>query len=283
MCDMLSFVMAIEPEFKSLLRNDGIMEKNTLKITDIILSEEKVDCDSDSPDDYCGDEINVSGEIILTGVLVWRPNREVYFFPDNNIKNIFYDDQQVIDCKRERPISECYKIKPSQSHPIFISYDKDMLLKSLGINIFGKQAMRAKIYLTIDVGYMSASRIVPITPVKKVYSTYTPPSDDCDYYCSIDDIIVSMYQYTSKDSYVNIRQTPKGAIVGQIQKADMQKPKSQRGAILGASCYKHSEGADPFYCPDENGWYEVFYFPPNKRNGKDAIHGYIHRSQIKVD
>lgn len=316
MCGMINFAMAdIDPEFKSLLRNDGVMEKNTLKVTGIILKEEREpDCD-ESPNNYCDDEVKVSGELVLTGVLVWRPNHAVYFFPDSNIKNIFHNSKQVAECKRKQPVSECYKIKPSQSSPILIRGDEGIILKSLGASIFGRQAMRAKVYLKANgyIGYdydgpagvrylktsfgtdnfryydgegaqsMSVSKIIPITPVKKVYSNYTPPSDDCSYYCFIDDIIVSMYRYTSKDNYVNIRQTPKGAIIGQIQKSDMQKPKPQRGAILGASCYKLRDEADPVDCPDVNGWYEVFYFPPGEHDGKDAIHGYIHKSQIKVD
>ncbi len=31
----------------------------------------------------------------------------------------------------------------------------------------------------------------------------------------------------------------------------------------------------------EKKWFEVFYLPPDAEDGKDAIHGFVHGSQIK--
>lgn len=36
-----------------------------------------------------------------------------------------------------------------------------------------------------------------------------------------------------------------------------------------------------YYMGWHDGWYEVYYIPPNALDGKDAIYGYIHNSQIK--
>lgn len=242
MCGMaVADVGPINPEFKSLLRNDGVMEKNTLKLIP-------------------NRGLEASGELIVTGVLVSSLGN-LTFYPDKNLKNVLFDANQFSSCG-----SNC---KPSANYPIEVLGDDKLISKALGENIYGTQAVRVKAHFNkfgyeADSGYLILKNIFTLTPVKKTYMTYDPNYNE----------FAEELGYGSKDSYVNIRQTPKGAIVGQIQKTDFQKSSFQRGIIVCNA--KAFQG-----CNVVNGWYEVFYFPPGKRNGKDAIHGYIHKSQIK--
>lgn len=247
MCGMaVADVGPINPEFKSLLRNDGVMEKNTLKLQKAPM-------------------IEANGELIVTGVLVDNLDGFVYFYPDKNLKNVLFDIEQVFNCK-----SNCGAIKPSANYPIEVLADDKILSKVLGENIYGTQAVRVKAHFNkfgyeADSSYLVLKNAFTLTPPKKSYAIYR-----------LEDILDfgQEFSYGSKDSYVNIRKAPKGAIVGQIQKADMQKPANQKGIIVHKSRRYGDDGII-------NGWYEVFYFPPGVRHGKDAIHGYIHKSQIR--
>lgn len=266
MCGMaVADVGPINPEFKSLLRNDGVMEKNTLKLKTIF--------NGDS-EQY----IETTGEVVATGVLVSSPNG-TYFYPDTNLKNVFFDRKQVFQCASEKAMSACLAMKPSKNEGIKVS--NDVVAKTFGGKIYGEQAVRVKAHINsysygdnAMVGHLHVAmkNVFALTPPKKSYSAYPMKG-----------AVTKEFRYASKDDYVNIRQTPKGTIAGQMLKADMQKPKALKGILIGASCYE-DEDPDGTYvlCNDVNGWYEVFYFPPGIRHGKYAIHGYIHKSQIKV-
>lgn len=254
MCGMaVADVGPINPEFKSLLRNDDVMEKNTLKLKTIF--------NGDS-EQY----IETTGEVVATGVLVSSSNG-TYFYPDTNLKNVFFDRKQVFQCASEKAMSACLAMKPSKSEGIKVS--NDVVAKTFGGKIYGEQAVRVKAHMSQNGSTMKS--VFALTPPKKSYSAYP-----------IKGAVTKEFGYASKDDYVNIRQTPKGTIAGQMLKADMQKPKDSKAILIGASCYE-DEDPDGTYvlCNDVNGWYEVFYFPPGIRHGKDAIHGYIHKSQIR--
>ena len=254
MCGMTTFAMAdINPEFKSLLRNDGVMEKNTLKLKDIVNGD--------------GERfISTTGEVVATGVLVSSPNG-TYFYPDTNLKNVFFDPQKVLQCASEKAMSACLAMKPNSNGAIEVR--GDVVAKTFGGKIYGEQAVRVKAHMSQNGSTMKS--VFALTPPKKSYSAYP-----------IKGAVTKEFGYASKDDYVNIRQTPKGTIAGQMLKADMQKPKASKAILIGASCYE-DEDPDGTYvlCNDVNGWYEVFYFPPGIRHGKDATHGYIHKSQIR--
>ena len=265
MCGMaVADVGPINPEFKSLLRNDGVMEKNTLKLKTIF--------NGDS-EQY----IETTGEVVATGVLVSSPNG-TYFYPDTNLKNVFFDPQKVLRCASEKAMSACLAMKPSKNEGIKVS--NDVVAKTFGGKIYGEQAVRVKAHINSysysdhAMGghlHVAMKSVFALTPPKKSYSAYPMKG-----------AVTKEFRYASKDDYVNIRQTPKGTIAGQMLKADMQKPKASKAILIGASCYE-DEDPDGTYvlCNDVNGWYEVFYFPPGIRHGKDAIHGYIHKSQIR--
>lgn len=265
MCGITTFAMAdINPEFKSLLRNDGVMEKNTLKLKDIMNGD--------------GERfIGTTGEVVATGVLVSSPNG-TYFYPDLNLKSVFFDPQKVLQCASEKAMSACLAMKPNSNGAIEVR--GDVVAKTFGGKIYGEQAVRVKAHMNGYVYssnsmetdlYISIKNVFALTPPKKSYSAYPMKG-----------AVTKEFGYASKDDYVNIRQTPKGTIAGQMLKADMQKPKASKAILIGASCYE-DEDPDGTYvlCNDVNGWYEVFYFPPGIRHGKDAIHGYIHKSQIR--
>lgn len=234
--------------------------------------------------------IHAEGDLIATGALVSTPNG-TYFYPDINLKNLFYNADKVLECARNNFVDSyeknlhidpksCNKIKPSENTPMKVY--GDVIAKTFGATIYGAQGVRVKIHINRyiysshamggDSG-VTTKNIVALTPPKKLYDTYPTKN-----------IITKEFGYASKDDYVNIRNAPKGAIVGQIQKADIQK-KQSRGIIIGANCeeaeYYENED-DAIECRSTNGWYEVFYLPPGVRNGKDAIYGYIHKSQLKL-
>lgn len=251
----------LNPAFKSLLQNNGTMDKNTLKITS--LSNDGVDG---------AISLNASGELVATGVLVRDASDTTIFYPDSNLKNVLFDEDSISKCMKGANKATCKSIKPTTSYAI-AAQNPAAIKKAFGTKIFGQQAMRAKVTFsgqTIDhepyINQLNIKSIFPLTPEKKIYQN----SQDYRYL---------EFQYNSKDDYVNIRQTPKGAIAGQIMRADMQKPEAQRGII--ACLYAQEELGDG-ECKEENGWYEIFYFPAGKRDGKDAIHGYVHKSQIKL-
>ena len=70
---------------------------------------------------------------------------------------------------------------------------------------------------------------------------------------------------------MNIRDKANGKVIGKILKNDM----INNGWILLA--------IDNYYYEiDDKGWYEVYYMPTNAKDGKDAIHGFVLGSQIKI-
>ena len=71
---------------------------------------------------------------------------------------------------------------------------------------------------------------------------------------------------------MNIRDKANGKVIGKILKNDM----INNGWILLAIDNYY------YYEIDDKGWYEVYYMPPNTKDGKDAIHGFVHGSQIKI-
>lgn len=133
-----------------------------------------------------------------------------------------------------------------------------------GKNFFGAEAIRVKIRLK---GYQIVAhpecKMIAATPDKLVEvlsekSVYYHKKGDGDKEL--------LMKYASKDSYVNLREKPNGEIIAQIQAKDMigDNPK--------AFIYPISF---------EDGWWKVFYLSPDAKDGRDAIRGFIHRTQVK--
>ena len=82
--------------------------------------------------------------------------------------------------------------------------------------------------------------------------------------------------YASKDSYINLRESPNGKILYAIQKNDMPsnpckytQDKSDKGRII----FLGNDSPNPK-------WYKVAYIPPNAKDTSKAIYGVIHSSQV---
>ncbi|WP_258864264.1 MULTISPECIES: hypothetical protein [unclassified Helicobacter] len=79
---------------------------------------------------------------------------------------------------------------------------------------------------------------------------------------------------SSKDAYINLRQSPNGEIAKQIQKTDMPKPceyEENKGLILELG----RDSGNPK-------WIKVAYIPPESKDTSKAIYGVIHESQVSA-
>lgn len=85
----------------------------------------------------------------------------------------------------------------------------------------------------------------------------------------------------TNDDFVNLRESPNGAIITRIYKKDfsdslvIQVPQTR---LLGFNQNQKIDIDDK-----EVKWHKVIYFPPNSRKTKDAKAGFIHKSQIDFD
>ncbi|MGX3097376.1 hypothetical protein [Helicobacter sp. 23-1046] len=80
--------------------------------------------------------------------------------------------------------------------------------------------------------------------------------------------------YASKDSYVNLRESPNGKILYAIQKNDMP------SNVCEYAKYKANKGVIIFLGNDSPKWYKIAYIPPNAKDTREAIYGVIHSSQV---
>lgn len=82
----------------------------------------------------------------------------------------------------------------------------------------------------------------------------------------------------TNDDFVNLRESPNGAIIARIYKKDfsdilvIEVPQTR---LLG---FNQNQKIDMY--DKESKWHKVIYFPPNTRKTKDAKAGFIHKSQI---
>ena len=72
---------------------------------------------------------------------------------------------------------------------------------------------------------------------------------------------------------MNIRDKPNGKIIGKILKNDMI---NNGGLLLEVDI--NGDLSDW-----EKNWIEVYYLPPDDNDRKDAIHGFVHGSQVKLE
>ncbi len=87
-----------------------------------------------------------------------------------------------------------------------------------------------------------------------------------------------VFQLKTNDDFVNLRESPNGAIIARIYKKDfsdilvIEVPQTR---LLG---FNQNQKIDMY--DKELKWHKVIYFPPNTRKTKDAKAGFIHKSQI---
>lgn len=89
---------------------------------------------------------------------------------------------------------------------------------------------------------------------------------------------LKVFQLKTNDDFVNLRESPNGAIIARIYKKDfsdilvIEVPQTR---LLG---FNQNQKIDMY--DKESKWHKVIYFPPNTRKTKDAKAGFIHKSQI---
>lgn len=254
---------------ESLLNNKGKMTLNTL-----------------IPNYGNKNSLHFDGEVDLTGVLekrlvINRPDGGYYefrFYPDNNLSLPYSSKPHLLGTKIENPENEDFdwdytkaKIKDfnerlesgvliRSGHLLLVDFK---LPSEMQREIFGAIAVRVKV--TLDYyqilaynDYKLAAASIERLTADDFVKTY--------YYKAGDGDKDMKMLYNSKDSYVNLRRSPNGEIITAIQAKDM------KGFFQKAYIY---------YMGWHDGWYGVYYLPPNALDGKDAIYGYIHKSQIK--
>ncbi len=87
---------------------------------------------------------------------------------------------------------------------------------------------------------------------------------------------VRALELKTNDGFVNLRESPNGAIIARIYKKDFNDIlviEVPRTRLLG---FNQNQKIDIY----DKEWYKVIYFPPNTLKTKDAKAGFIHKSQI---
>ena len=100
-------------------------------------------------------------------------------------------------------------------------------------------------------------------------------------------IMINILRYASKDSYINLRESPNGKILYAIQKNEVATYKKTPDEEFGILFCKMTEssankGRIVFLGKDSTNpkWYKVAYIPPNAKDTSKAIYGVIHSSQV---
>lgn len=248
------------PYFDNLLSDNGKIINNTpLKI-------KRLD------NTYSCAMIYFDGEITLTGVLEraddFEANNALRFYPDNNLGLPFLYSTSSHKI-------EDYKQFGNLNFGVLLD-DKNVSLPApLNKAFFGISAARAEVtiknyhfYGEGEAGreaYGTLVRFKLLGDIQKEYFTKD------NYYQGHTDY--QRLKITSKDDYVNIRDKPNGKIIGKILKSDMI---DNKGLIFlseiegGLSDWKKS-------------WIRVYYLSPDAKDGKDAVCGFVHGSQVNTE
>ena len=160
---------------------------------------------------------------------------------------------------------------------VLLNDSKVSLPIPLNTRFFGKAGVRTKvtiknyhIYGEGEARRESYGDLVNFEMLRDIKTIYFIREN----YASYIDYVV-LY-YSSKDDYINIRENPNGKIVAKISKSDMIE---NNGVLL----YINGEGIDFENLNNfESSWHEVFYLPPNTKDGSQAIHGFVYSSQVEV-
>ena len=189
------------------------------------------------------------GEITLTGVLersdTFEYRNALMFYPDS------YD-------------TELYNI---------VLDDKHVKLPSpLDKAFFGVSAARAEV--TIKNPYSDGEdvhgKLVGFKLLGDIQIQYSTRDQ------WIGDGYYQILAYNSKDDYINIRDKANGKIIGKILKNDI----INGNGLLVLIDIAWDEKLIYHW---ETSRIEVYYLPPNAKDGKDAIHGFVHGSQVKFE
>ncbi|TLD81699.1 hypothetical protein LS68_001330 [Helicobacter sp. MIT 05-5293] len=266
-----------EAYFQNLLVDNGKVIKNTLKPRPYSYQNQN---------EY---KICFEGEMMLSGVLERSDNTDadmIYnalrFYPDKNLSLPFlysHSDDDSLESKgavRKNNAWDLSKVAfEGLSFGVLLNDKNVSLPKMLDSRLFGVAAVRAEIgiknycfYGEGDAGREAYADLVELKLLGEIKTKYFTRKD-YDYY----NTYVKL-SYHSKDDYINIRERANGAIVGKILKEDMV---NNNGLLVYAN-------GDFYFNPEDldSMWLEVFYLPPDALDGKDAIYGVVHGSQIKL-
>ncbi|ASJ21524.1 hypothetical protein [Brachyspira hampsonii] len=265
-----------EAYFSELLSYDGKVIKNTLKA---------YNAESDGM-------VYFDGEITLTGVLERSDNYDMgnnytalRFYPDNNVDLPFLYASSEMNLKNQG--ASKYGDSWDFSGVEFDRLEFGVLLENIEVKLpeslnkrfLGAAAVRAEVtirnYRFYGEGEASREAYGDIVGFKALGDVETKYFSKYNY--NVGEVHYNELQYNSKDNYVNIRDKANGKIIGKILKNDML---YDGGVLLSIN----GEGIDYMnYENFEKKWHEVFYLPPEAEDGKDAIHGFVHGSQIKLE
>ena len=265
-----------EAYFSELLSDNGKVTKNTMQAYDV--------------NDY--GMVYFDGEITLTGVLERSDNDDMgnnytalRFYPDNNVDLPFLYVSSEMNLKNQG--ASKYGDSWDFSGVEFDRLEFGVLLKNIEVKLpeplnkrfLGVAAVRAEVtiknyrfYGEGDAGREAYGDIVGFKALGDVETEYFSKDN-----YNAGNVYYSELQYNSKDNYVNIRDKANGKIIGKILKRDM---------IYNGGVLLSINGAGIDYMNYENfekNWHEVFYLPPEAEDGKYAIHGFVHGSQVKLE
>ncbi|WP_295701887.1 MULTISPECIES: hypothetical protein [Helicobacter] len=230
--------------------------------------------------------IHYKGTITLSGVLEWQMYEEevdfywrLVFFPDtpDALPRLFADDKRAIflndTLKRDPTFQEnsflqIYNLLPNQLNQADeyilggIAMRATLSLKDYYIDNQLESEAETPYYATIETDSVKISN-----NIKKWYINKNAlPSE-------------YLLFFASKDSYINLRQSPNGKILQAIQKDTMLNDCNTRGNELKNQGILLSLGVDS----TNPKWLKVAYIPPEAKDTSKAIYGVIHESQVRID
>ena len=274
----INFLWASPPTeayFSELLRDNGKVTKNTLKAYDV----------------ESGGMVYFDGEITLTGVLERADNEDMgdnytalRFYPDNNVNLpfLYASSEMYLENQGASKYGDSWDFSGVE----FDRLDFGVLLKNIEVKLpeplnkrfLGVSAVRAEVtiknYRFYEEGEAGREAYGDIVGFKALGDVETKYFSKNNY--NSGNVSYNELEYNSKDDYVNIRDKANGKIIGKILKRDM----IYNGGVLLSI---NGEGIDyENYADIETKWLEVFYLPPEAEDGKDAIHGFVHGSQVKI-
>ena len=275
----INFLWAFPPSeayFSELLSDNGKVTKNTMQAYDV--------------NDY--GMVYFGGEITLTGVLERSDNDDMgdnytalRFYPDNNLDLPFLYASFEMGLKNQ--VASKHGDSWDFSGVEFDRLDFGVLLKNIEVKLpeplnkrfLGVAAVRAEVtiknyrfYEEGDAGREAYGDIVGFKALGDVETEYFNKNN-----YNSGNVSYNELEYNSKDDYVNIRDKANGKVIGKILKNDMIYNGGVLLSINGAGIDYEN------YRDIETKWLEVFYLPPEAKDGKDAIHGFVHGSQIQIE
>ena len=228
------------------------------------------------------DKIYYKGTITLSGVIEWQMYQEeanlfqsLTFYPDiqtpNPLPYFDFEQYQGIQLIADMKDNDFMKAKQIFGDNININ-DKYIL---------GGIAMRAMITLqdyyavsgsdiSFDNGAYAKIKPHSLKPLSNTKRWFVSKGMIYSYFS--EGLLLS---YASKDSYINLRESPNNKILTKIQKTDMLEScqfQDNKGFLLML-------GKDP----TNPKWLKVAYIPKEANDTSKAIYGVIHESQVSFD